>query len=96
MKLSTFYLAGIVFLFTNILAWALPPENDLPEEVLATEIIVEGRSDLDNRSLSASDYAWQEEQQENSIYPPTVDSQLQHNLFLLRILKMLRTIVPIK
>ena len=37
-------------------AQTLPPADDLPEEVLRTEIILEGRSPLDGEALTATEY----------------------------------------
>ena len=42
---------------------ALPPENDVPEEVLATGIIVQGRSSLNNQPLTASEYTAEKEEE---------------------------------
>ena len=95
MKLFNLHYACAILIFTNASALALPPEDDIPEEVLATEIIVEGRSNLDNQRLTASEYAIQQEQEDNSIFPPDVNSKAKHNIFLLQILKMLRTFSPI-
>jgi hypothetical protein len=38
-------------------ASALPPPEDLPEEILRTEIITEARSPVDGRPLTPSEYA---------------------------------------
>lgn len=96
MKLFNFYLALGILIFTNISALALPPEDDIPEEILATEIIIEGRSQLDNQSLTVNEYVLEKQKENNRPFPPELDSQIKHNVFLLRIFKMLRTITPIK
>lgn len=74
--------------------WANPQPNDIPEEVLRTEIIVEGRSPIDNQPLSTSEYAELQQRQRESPYPPTIHPELQQKIFLLRILKFIRTITP--
>ncbi|WP_373479773.1 hypothetical protein [Geminocystis sp.] len=81
-------------LMGNLSALALPPREDIPEEILSTEIIVEGKSPIDNKSLTAADYALLEEKIANSAFPPVVNSDLRHQIFLLNILKMIRTISP--
>ena len=37
-------------------AQALPTAEDIPEEILRTEIILEGRSPIDGQALSAAEY----------------------------------------
>lgn len=90
------YFSYSVFIVNSLSVLALPPESDIPEEVLATEIITQGRSSLNNQSLSAAEYATQREDESNSIFPPDVNPELKHTVFLLKVLKMLRTFVPIK
>lgn len=38
-------------------AVALPPESDIPEEILRTEIITQGRSPIDGTPLTPAEYA---------------------------------------
>jgi hypothetical protein len=42
---------------------ALPPPEDLPEEILRTEIITEARSPIDGQPLTAAEYAQLQTQQ---------------------------------
>ncbi|MGB5594374.1 MAG: hypothetical protein WBM62_10150 [Crocosphaera sp.] len=73
----------------------LPPPEDIPEEVLRTEIITEGRSAVDGKPLTAAEYAQIQEKLAESPYPPQIDSKLRNLIFLLKIRKMLKTFVPI-
>ncbi|MDJ0730569.1 MAG: hypothetical protein QNJ33_11325 [Crocosphaera sp.] len=73
----------------------LPPPEDIPEEVLRTEIVTEGRSPMNGEPLSAAEYAQIQEKLGKSPYPPEIDSKLQNLIFLLKIRKMLKTFVPI-
>jgi hypothetical protein len=73
---------------------ALPPPEDTPEEILRTEIITQGRSPIDNQPLTAAEYIELQEDLAKSKYPPELNSQLRHKLFLIQILKLFRTIVP--
>ena len=73
----------------------LPPPDDIPEEVLRTEIITEGRSEVNGEPLSAAEYAQLKEKLGERPYPPEIDSKLRNVIFLLRIRKMLKTFVPI-
>ncbi|MGK7955316.1 MAG: hypothetical protein AB4063_08650 [Crocosphaera sp.] len=73
----------------------LPPPEDIPEEILRTEIITEGRSPMDGEPLTAAEYAQIQEKLGESPYPPEIDSRLQNLIFLLKIRKMLKTFVPL-
>jgi len=74
---------------------ALPPPEDVPEEILRTEIITEARSPIDGKLLSASEYAELETSlQLNSPPEPMVSRDIQHLIFLLRIRAQIRLILP--
>lgn len=68
--------------------------QDIPEEILRTEIIIEGRSPIDNQPLSASEYAEMQSKNQQSPYPTEINSDLQQKILLLRLLKMIRTVTP--
>lgn len=76
-------------------ALALPPAEDVPEEVLRSELILQGRSPLDNRPLGPDDYAALEaalaQFPEDAV---AVHPELQSLLFQLKLLKLLKDIVP--
>ncbi len=76
-------------------ALALPPADDIPEEILRTEIITEGRSPLDGKPLSADDYADLETQLAQRPYPPEIVPKLQNLIFLLKIRKFFTIITPL-
>ncbi|MBE9222292.1 hypothetical protein IQ215_06240 [Cyanobacterium stanieri LEGE 03274] len=76
-------------------ARAFPPPEEIPEEILRTEIIVEGRSPLDNKPLSAQDYAQLQQSLRESKFSPTLDEDVRHTIFLLQLLKMFRTVNPL-
>lgn len=73
---------------------ALPPPEDIPEEILRAEIIIEARSPVDGQSLSPAEYALLKENIAESLFPPTVNPKLQQIVFLLNILKFVRTVIP--
>ncbi|WP_144439440.1 hypothetical protein [Geminocystis sp. NIES-3709] len=75
----------------NLWVSALPTSEDIPEEVLATEIIIEAKSPKDNQPLTAAEYTLLKEEIRVSNFPPQIDSELRHKIFLLRILKLLKT-----
>jgi len=72
---------------------ALPPPEEIPEEVLRTEIILEARSPLDGQPLSPAEY---EELQAAIRDRParTLDPQIRDIIFLLQLRRVLRPIVP--
>ena len=74
---------------------ALPPPEDTPEEILRTEIILDARSPLDGQPLTAAEYAELEAQLQQSAFPPEVNSDIQHLVFLLQIRKLLKTLIPV-
>jgi hypothetical protein len=71
---------------------ALPEE--IPEEVLRTEVIVEARSPLDGEPLSAAEYAQLMEQLEDGSGPPEVSPQLRETVFLLQLRQLIKTLIP--
>ena len=90
-----------IALVLNLVSWlqpnislALPPPEDIPEEVLRTEIILEGRSPLDGKALSTVEYEELQVQLSQSSNSPQIDSDIQQLIFLLQIRKFLKTIIP--
>lgn len=74
---------------------ALPPPEDMPEEVMRTQIILEARSPIDGQLLSAAEYAELQAQLARSPYPPPLDSEVKQLIFLLQLLHVLRTFTPL-
>jgi hypothetical protein len=84
---------ALICLWGNV-AYALPPPEDVPEEVLRLEIITIARSPVDNSPLTAAQYAELQEQLRTSPYPPELSGEVQNVVFLLRLLKFFRTLLP--
>ena len=61
-------------------ALSLPPFEDIPEEILRTEIIIEARSPIDGKSLSAAEYAELQAKLQISP-PPKLDPKIRENIF---------------
>ena len=76
---------------------ALPPPEDIPEEVLRTEIIIEGRSPEDGELLTAEEYAEEQAATAATLDQPgeIVSPEIQQLILLLRIRKLVRPILPI-
>ena len=73
---------------------ALPPPEDVPEEVLRTEIITEARSPIDGELLTAAEYAELQAQLAEPSFPPELNPKVQQLICLLRLRKFLKTILP--
>ncbi len=73
---------------------ALPPSTDIPEEILRTEIILEARSPIDGKPLSAAEYAQLQAQIKTRPYPPKLSPKVRETVFLLRLRKILKTLFP--
>lgn len=74
--------------------FALPSVEDVPEEILRTEIILEGRSPIDGKPLSAREYEELEAELRESRFDPQINEDIQQIIFLLQIRKLIKTIIP--
>ncbi|WP_228014548.1 hypothetical protein [Fortiea sp. LEGE XX443] len=94
---------GILSITTTIGVWlishwgsavmALPPPEDIPEEILRTEIIIDARSPIDGKPVSAAEYAELQAQLQIAP-PPELNTKLRQTVFLLRIRKALLQFFP--
>ena len=73
---------------------ALPSVEDVPEEVLRTEIILEGRSPVDGKPLSAAEYEELKAQLAIASLDKKIDPDIQQLIFLLQLRKFFKTIIP--
>lgn len=91
---SALVLVSLVANFSSALA--LPPPDEVPEEILRTEIILDARSPIDGEPISADEYAeLQAYLEDGAGTTPSVSSDLQHLITLLRLRKFIRIFVPI-
>ncbi|WP_371851467.1 hypothetical protein [Sphaerospermopsis reniformis] len=72
---------------------ALPPVEDIPEEILRTEIITIGRSPIDGKLLTPAEYAQIQAQLQTSP-PPKLNAQIREKIFLLQLRKTLLQLFP--
>jgi hypothetical protein len=86
-------LAILTILMDSKNVLALPPADEIPEEILRTEIFTEARSPIDGKPVSAAEYAQLEAQLETAP-PPRLDSRVRHTIFLLRVRNFFRKIIP--
>ncbi len=73
---------------------SLPPADDIPEEILRMEIILEGRSPLDGEPLTATEYTELMEALADNPNPPQLNPKISHLIFLLKVRKFFRTLLP--
>jgi hypothetical protein len=80
----------------------VPPDVDIPEEVLRAEIITEARSPIDGKALSATDFAelvinTRQQLDAENASAAVKDSKFRETLFLLRLRGFFKSIgIPIK
>ncbi|MFN7516933.1 MAG: hypothetical protein ACK5QF_10025 [Dolichospermum sp.] len=72
---------------------ALPPQEDIPEEILRTEIILAARSPIDGKVVTPAEYAQLQAQMEISP-PPRLNATIRDQFFLLQIRKVLLQVFP--
>lgn len=96
LKASIFIVPTALSLFANSSnkAFSLPPPEDIPEEILRTEIILEGRSPIDGRPLSAREYEELKQDLSQRNNGPKISSDVKERIFLLQLRKALKTIIP--
>lgn len=92
MKLTVAYL--LLSIFFPQISLALPPAEDTPEEILRTEIILDGRSPINGQPLNASEYAKLQEQISQSKFRSPISAKLKELIFLLQLRKLIRTVTP--
>lgn len=80
-------------LIGHLPAVALPSPEDIPEEVLRTEIILEARSPLDGSPLSPNEYA-ELQAALRETRPRQLSAEIRELIFLLQIRRVLRPVLP--
>jgi hypothetical protein len=73
----------------------LPPPEDLPEEILRTEIILEARSPITGKPLTAAEYAQLQAKMAQTPFPPELNPEIRQLIFLLQIRKLFKTFFPL-
>ncbi|GAB4139121.1 MAG: hypothetical protein Fur0046_14120 [Cyanobacteria bacterium J069] len=74
---------------------ALPPPEDVPEEVLRTQIVLEGRSPATGQPLTASQQAVQQRDRQTALdQPRDLPPQVQQIVILLKLRRLLRPVLP--
>ena len=78
----------------NIDQIVLPPADDVPEEILRTEIIFEARSPLDGTPLSPADYAQLQAELAAPQTTVTLNSDIRFIVFLLQARRAFKPVIP--
>ncbi len=92
-------IAAITSILTGITSgWekpvlSLPPSDDIPEEILRTEIITAARSPIDGKPLTAAQYV-ELQAKLQLVPPPQLDSKIREQVFLLRLRSALKQFFP--
>ena len=73
---------------------ALPPPEDIPEEIARTEIFTEARSSFDGSLITAAEYAEQQASLRTAPYPPDAPQRFRDLVLLLRVRRLLRPFLP--
>ena len=75
---------------------ALPPPEDIPEEVLRAEITLEARSPIDSKPMTPAEYAELEAKlHEENDAQPAISRNVKHLLFLLRLRQAIQNVNPL-
>ncbi|NEP63436.1 MAG: glutathione S-transferase [Symploca sp. SIO2G7] len=72
----------------------LPPAEDVPEEILRTEIIFEARSPLDGSPMLPADYAQLQNELAVRQTTPTLNSDIRRMIFLLEARRAFKPVIP--
>ncbi len=88
-----YILLGLTFVVAKP-ALGLPPPEDVPEEILRTEIITEARSPIDGKPLTAAEYAQLKAQLAERSTPVEINPKFRQLIFLLNLRHLFRTIIP--
>jgi len=94
-KIALSWSLGLSFSLFCFPCFALPPCEDLPEEILRSEIITEARSPLDGRVMTPSEYSALTEKLQTSSFSPQLNSNLRNLILLLQLRHYLKAISPL-
>ena len=88
--------AAIVLMPISVKAAEIEVLEDVPEEVLRSEILLDGRSSFTGERLSATEYAEMQSEIErtNAVEPP-VAPKLRTLVGLIQLRKFIKTVLPI-
>ncbi len=86
--------SGTVSAAPDVLVEVPESAEEIPEEILRTEIITEARSPLTGEVMSAADYAQLQAELADSAGTPLVSEDLRYLIFLLEFRRAVKPIIP--
>jgi hypothetical protein len=93
--IGSMLILGAPIAVTTVAQTTTPMSNEIPEEVLQTEVITSGRSAIDNRPLNATEYAeLKTEIDRTNQVPPKLSNKLRNTVALLKLRKFIKTVLP--
>jgi hypothetical protein len=78
----------------SVLAQSIPSAEEIPEEVARLQPIEHARSPEDNRLLTPAEYALLQEELQKAQETRAVSPKLRQLILLLRVRKVIKTIIP--
>lgn len=76
-------------------AQALPPAEDIPEEVLRSQVILDARSPVDGKPLTPAEYAELQAKLQSSGSPlAQLSPRVKEVVFLLNLRRLFKTLAP--
>ena len=94
-SLSWVSIMGMTAAGIGMPAVALPPPDDVPEEILQTEIITDARSPLNGEPLTAAEYAeLVAELQDGPDIQPDLAPEVEYIIYLLHLRQAVRSVFP--
>lgn len=92
-------IAGVLSPLTLIhstIVWALPPAEDVPEEILRTQIVLDARSPIDGRPMTPTEYAVFQAQQHAATQLPSsqLAPQVRGVVTALKIRRFIKRFLP--
>ncbi len=73
-------------------ALSLPPPEDIPEEVLRSEVVTTARSPLDGKPMNSLQYAAIKEKLKTTPYPAQLNPKIGNIILLLQLRQLFKSI----
>ncbi len=95
-SIGVIFVTTIVLMPVSVRAAEMQTPDDVPEEVLRSEILLDGRSSFTGERLSATEYAeMQSEIEQTNAIEPQVAPKLRTLVGLVKLRKFIKTVLPI-
>lgn len=91
-RISIYLVVLIIGSFNKHQVYGLPV--DQPEEILRTELVLEGRSPINGKPLSAQEYIVIQDQIAQNDLQVELTPEIRELIFLLRLRKAIKSLIP--